>query len=304
MRFIARSTSALFAGALFSLCACTTPATQVAQPDPAPKQTAPQLAKPDPQSITTRVNEAKQRLESSEAGQLIWRAIEAQGGLQQWYERGPINFRFNYKPLNERPPYDTVQLVDTWSAKAVHQLSDDPSVRFGWDGAQAWQQVPPDKKLIVNPRFWALTPYYFVAIPFVLADPGVNLAKLEPITIDERSFTRVKVTFDSGTGDAPDDYYIIYLEPESARVRAISYIVSYKGFFPEGGHSPEKLMYYDGDQRVDGITLPTHYRTFSLKEGMPDAHVTDITLEQVSFAPQTPASAFEMPEGASVVEKL
>lgn len=264
----------------------------------------PPKAMPSKESIEQRVSDAQARLMASEAGKQLWAAIEAQGGLKTWYERGPIGFRFNYKPKGDRPPNDTYQLVDTWSSKAVHQLHSDPTVRFGWDGKQAWQQVPEGKELKINARFWALTPYYFVAIPFVLADPGVKLATMPPIELEGKPYNRIKATFEAGTGDAPDDYYIVYLEPSSSRLRAVSYIVSYKGFFPEGGHSPEKLMYYDGDQTVEGITLPTHYRTFSLKEGLPAEHVTDVTLTDVSFKPETLATEFNKPEDATLVEKM
>lgn len=264
----------------------------------------PARAMPKEESIEQRVADAQARLEANDAGKLLSQAIEAQGGLKNWYARGPIGFRFNYMPKGERPPYDTYQLVDTWSARAVHHLHSDPQVRFGWDGKRAWQELPKGKELKINARFWALTPYYFVGIPFVLADPGVKLAGMEPIELEGKRYNRIKATFEAGTGDAPDDYYVLYLEPKTSRVRAVSYIVSYKGFFPEGGHSPEKLMYYDGDQTIEGITLPTHYRTFSMKDGLPVEHVTDVTLTDVSFKPETLDSAFDKPPEATVVEKM
>jgi hypothetical protein len=62
-------------------------------------------------------------------------------------------------------------LVDTWSSRAVHTLAADSSVSFGWTGSEAWVR-PAGAEVPTTPRFWALTPYGYVSIPFVFADPG------------------------------------------------------------------------------------------------------------------------------------
>jgi hypothetical protein len=247
-----------------------------------------------------RAADAQARLSTSEAGRLILAAIDAHGGLATYYERGDLTFRFRYAPVEGRPATDTLQRIDTWSSRAVHQLNDAPDTRFGWTGEAAWVH-PPDATLPTNPRFWALTPYYFVGVPFVFADPGVALALDTPETFEGRTFARVRVTFAEGVGDAPDDYYVVLIDPETHRVGGVRYIVTYAGFFPDGGHSPEKLMTYDGSQVVDGITLPQTFRTFALgDDGSPQAIVTHSTLSDVSFAPHDPA-AFAPPEGARVI---
>jgi hypothetical protein len=313
--------------ALLVICvgtACESSRSGEAQPDESQStaaQTAtdeqaankPSTATPPKDWVETRVDDAKKRLQSSKAGELVWQSLEAHGGLSRWYENGPMYFRFNYQPLGDSTNRDTLQTIDTWSARARHQITDQPETEFGWDGKQAWVK-PSDADVAINPRFWALTPYYFIGMPFVLADPGVNLELIgdkKLVRTDEttpkpkaQTFSVVKATFDDGTGDAPDDYYVLYFEPATHELRALRYVVSYPGFFPDGGHSPEKIMFFDGAQTAAGITLAEHLPThkWDAEAEKPLKKVTDIDVSDLEFRPDTPAAYFEVPAGAKVLE--
>jgi len=52
------------------------------------------LAKVPNSWINKRVKNAKLRLEKSEAGSIVWNAMEAHGGLETWYKNGPVSFQF------------------------------------------------------------------------------------------------------------------------------------------------------------------------------------------------------------------
>ncbi len=221
---------------------------QAAEPGPLPRPAFERgLAAPVPEKhVEQRVRDAKKRLQSSAGGKVIWQAIEAHGGLSDWYRQGTMEFSFNYQPV-EQPErtMHTRQKVDLWRSHARHkELGQDADAEFAFDGEKAWI-TPGPEAFPSSARFWALTPYYFVAMPFVLADPGVNLEKLEDAVLDGETFDIVKATFEQGTGDAPDDYYVLYVGKGDHRVRALRYVVSYPGFFPKGKHSPEKLMHFD-----------------------------------------------------------
>lgn len=276
---------------------------------PSAETTAP-LSAPEESWVTARVEDAHERLASNQGGQIVAAAIEAAGGLQRWYSNGPIHFRFRYVPVG-RPGPDTVQTVDTWRSRAVHQLSDSASARFGWDGENAWTDAAPDTEFGTNPRFWSLTPYYFVGVPFVLSDPGVTLEYEGEVDLEGRTWELVRATFGDGVGDAPEDFYVVLVDKETHRVGGVRYVVSYPGFFPDGGHTPEKVLFYDGAQEVDGITLPETFRTFlwgtAGEEGWevtgPGGEVmTNTYLTDVSFQPELPLSTFDVPEGATVLE--
>ncbi|MEM0964353.1 MAG: hypothetical protein AAGK21_17635, partial [Bacteroidota bacterium] len=181
------------------------------------------LAKPSASEIETRTGDATARLEASEPGQRVLAAINAHGGLDAWYGGGPVRWTYDYvrlDSLGEPTGNDihTEQLVDPWSARATHLLLDGSTDMFGWNGTEAWVE-PADAELPIDARFWALTPYYFVSMPFVLADPGVQLAAAPADSVEGRPVDVVRVTFEAGTGDAPDDYYDLLLDPETNRVQ-------------------------------------------------------------------------------------
>ncbi|CAN0522292.1 unnamed protein product, partial [Scytosiphon promiscuus] len=113
-------------------------------------------AKPAASWVKTRVKGAEERLNKTPAGKLVWESIQAHGGLEKWYNNGPIFFRFNYRPLDStKTVRDTYQTIDTWSARAKHYLPENPEVLYGWDGADAWKSTG-DYNLKMNPRFWSI----------------------------------------------------------------------------------------------------------------------------------------------------
>ena len=266
-------------------------------------------AGPSDGDVDARVAEATARLESSASGRTVLRAISAHGGLRPWYASGPLRFRYAYVRLDslgeptDAPALDTRQVVDAWRARAVHALAADTTVRFGWTGAEAWA-APSAEAVPTDPRFWALTPYYFVGMPFVLADPGVRLAAADPLEVEGRTYDQVRVTFEPGTGDAPDDYYYLLVDPATGRVGGVRYVVSYGPFNPDGGHTPETLMLYDGAQTVGGVVLQRGFRSFAWDGSGPGAPKARGRVTDAAFVPETPDAAFAVPPGAEVQPEI
>lgn len=119
-----------------------------------------------------------------------------------------------------------------------------------------------------------------------------------------RLYDLVKVTFDENVGDAPDDYYVIYINQENQQVGVIRYIVSYPEYFPEGGHAPEKFMALQGLQTVESIALAKGYKTYWWKEDQPGEHITNITVSAVNFLPELPKTYFNPPQGADIISAM
>lgn len=251
--------------------------------------------------VKERVTETRSRLNESPAGQKIWESMQAHGGLENWFSQGPLQFQFNYQPLDGKVARNTIQVSDNWSAKVRHQLALDTSIQFGWDGTRAWA-LPEAKAIPFDARFWALTPYYFVGIPFVMGDEGVILEDIGQGKLNEKDFDLIKVTFQDGVGDAPDDFYVVYLDPQSAKVAAYRYVVSYPAYFPDGGHSPEKIMILEGEQNLQGLLFPRAYQTYMWEDESPGEYVTSIELSKIAFLTDLDGDYFEIPEGAEVVE--
>ncbi len=249
-------------------------------------------------AIEARAADSQSRLAKSEGGQLILDSVEAHGGLKKWFSNGPLRFRWTYHLSDKGPDavVDTVQTVDTWSSRAVHTVPARPEVSFGWDGKEAWI-VPADAEFTPPPAFWALTPYYFVGLPFVLADPGTNFEVLPDIRFEDKSYRQVKVTYDSGTGDSPDDYYIALIDPDTKQLRGVRYIVTSPLVAPNGP-GPEKFLTHEGLTEFEGILLPTAHVTYEMNgdeigQKMRTAEVTEIKFVD--------GADFTIPKGAKLL---
>jgi len=252
--------------------------------------------------VSSRVAKVEEKLNGSEAGKVIWNAMEAHGGLDTWFTNGPITFHFNYQPLNGKSARDSYQTVDTWSNRSVHISATDSSAKFGWTGKQAWMKAKDSTAFAYDTKFWALTPLWFVGHPFVLSGEGVNLELLDPTTFKEKDYNVVKVTFDAETGDAPDDYYILYVNKETNKIAVMRYIVSYPEYFKDGGHAPEKFTEFIGEQTVDGITMPGGFKTYwTVKGDQPGDNITKIDFTDVSFESDLPKDFFNAPADAKIL---
>ncbi len=256
---------------------------------------------PSDAAIQARVEDSTARLSESDGGQLILDSIDAHGGLERWFQNGPLHFRWDYQMTDKGPNVgrDTVQTVDTWSSRAVHTIPDQPGVSFGWDGQEAWIK-PGDAEFSPSPRFWALTPYYFVGLPFVLADPGTKFETLDDIDFDGKSYRQVKVTYESGTGDSPDDYYIALIDPETKRLRGVRYIVTSELVAPNGP-GPEKLLTHEGLEEFNGVWLPTSHVTYGMDGETVGEPMRSAVVTEIKFEPWGETD-FAMPEGAKVVD--
>lgn len=285
---------------LLALAACSAP-----KEENQVKEEPYTLSAPKSDWVIERVADAKTRLSATEAGQVVWKAMEYHGGLEKWWSNGPLYFRFNYQPKpGTGVVRDTYETADYWSSKTRHQRVSNTTEEYGWDGEKSWH-YPADAEIPYNTRFWALTPYYFAGMPFVFADSGVNLAKEADVEYEGNTHHIIRVTFGENVGDAPDDYYVLYIHSETFRLSAIRYVVSYPGYFKNGGHTQEKLMTYEGEQTISGITFPQKHRTFMWEEdGTIGKYVTDITLSDLAYKPATDQRHFEMPEGSFVMEGL
>ena len=253
--------------------------------------------------ISNRVTKAKNRLQGSEAGTVIWNGMEAHGGLSKWYGNGALAFRFNYQPLDGKTGRDSYQVVDVWRNRAVHTSTSDSTAKFGWNGKTAWVQAKDTTAFTYDTKFWALTPIYLFAHPFVLDGEGVNLELLPQTTYKGKTNDVVKVTFDAGTGDAPDDYYILHFDADTHLITATRYIVSYPEYFKDGGHNPEKFMEVGELVNINGILLPSGLKThWTLENGQPGEYITKIEVTDLHFEKTLESGFFDVPEGANILE--
>ncbi len=176
-------------------------------------------------------------------------------------------------------------------------LKDGTTVVF--DGKEVWM-TPADSKFN-RPRFWIFTPPYFALLPFKLRDQGARLALVESKGVALDGSDDAKLTFAAGTGDAPDDWYLLYRDRRSGLLEATVYIVTYARDATKAATEPHILRYLDF-KTMDGVTLATRWQFFNWNEaqGQHGAMLGEWTLANVKFVAVAPAT-FQRPEGARAV---
>ena len=225
-------------------------------------------------------------MELSPGKALVMESIEAHGGLKNWYGSGQLQFRWVYHMTDRGPDavVDTVQTVSPRTMSVVHEVTG-RDVRFGMENGEAWI-FPADAEFTPPPRFWALTPIYFLGVPFVFNDENASFEKLEEkLDFEGKAYDQVKVTYAKEAGDSPDDLYVLLIDPESKLTRGVYYTVTNKLVAPDGP-GPPKFLTLDDLHDVSGVKLAGGHRTFAMENGKIGEQVRFAEVMDVKFLPE------------------
>lgn len=227
------------------------------------------------------------------AGMGVARRIEAAHGKDAWTEKQAVacDIMVNYggaKMLAGSMTYET--------GRGRVRIVTDGGATLVFDGERAW--VSPSAAQVPMIRFQLLTWPYFLAAPFKLRDPGTYLAPHGRRPLDGVTHVTALLTFDAGTGDSPDDWYVIYQDPATDRLAAVAYIVTYGTTVDEAQKEPHALVYEDY-RTIDGVALATRWVMYnwSLSEGAHGEPLGDVTLTNIRFV-EPDERAFERPVDA------
>jgi hypothetical protein len=247
-----------------------------------------------------------------EAVSLIGEMSEAHGGLERWRRAPSASWVDIWSSPGGSGPRSriaveqgrrraTIDIGEEAEEKAGEEAADEASgeMHMAWDGEKAWSE---NWQMPYPPRFYALLNYYFLNMPWVAHDDGVKLSEPGKAKLwdDPVEYETVKLTYEPGVGDTPDDYYVLYIHPESHRLHAVEYIVTYESILPEGmEHSPPHILIYDEFEEVDGLVVPTKFTIYE-----DEAFYAGAEMSEWSFEEPFDESKLAMPEGAVVDESV
>jgi len=172
------------------------------------------------------------------------------------------------------------------------------SVTVIYDGKQVYQ-MPPETDY-ARARFDIFTWSYFLTMPFKLTDPGTQWEEFSPDSLNGRHYPAQKLTFKPGTGDTPDDWYVVYQDPETNRLHASAYIVTFGKSKKKAEENPHAIV-YNGYKDFNGVPLSTDWKltTWHKNKGIGNT-LSTIQIKNISFV-DIPDNAFEVPEDAKPV---
>ncbi len=189
----------------------------------------------------------------------------------------------------------------------VTMLTDSTKIRMDmkdgvsliYDGEKVYQ-TPSDAK-VERARFGIFTWSYFFLFPYKLDDPGTIWQDYEDNKLNGKTYKTQKLTFDKGIGDSPEDWYIVYADPNSNVIRYSAYIVTFLQSKEEAEKDPHAIE-YSKYKEVDGIPISTRWEFWGWRE---DKGLTDnlgyADLTNIEFVDVEPGF-FSKPENSKIVE--
>lgn len=224
-------------------------------------------------------------------------SIEKTHGAQAWYDHAALKTEIEIHWGEDQKTSATLVMRPDMSAIRM-DVHGGPALVYN-DG-KAWM-APPDSQFQA-PRFHLLTWPYFIAAPFKLGDPGTMLKLMQSRQWNDADYDLARLTFASGVGDTPEDWYVLYRHPQSHRLDAMAYIVTYFGPTEEAEEEPHAVVYRDY-RMVDGVALPMHwtFHHWSMEQGPHGDPIGEVWLREASFV-EPAAEAFAKPEGAAPLE--
>lgn len=189
--------------------------------------------------------------------------------------------------------------VTTLTDSTKIRMDMENGVSLIFDGEKVYQ-TPPDVE-DARMRFHIFTWSYFFLFPYKLSDPGTLWNEYENNKLADKSFDTQKLTFEKGVGDSPDDWYIVYADPETNVLKYSSYIVTFFESKEEAEKDPHAIE-YSNYKEIKGIPISTHWEFWGWteKKGLTDnlgyADLTNIEFVDVE------ADFFSKPENSKIIE--
>jgi len=221
----------------------------------------------------------------------ISKIFKAHGTLEAWNTFESLVFEIEKPEGNEKT---------TTALKNRESLIETPSYNIGYDGKEVWLQKKDTTTYKGNAKFYYNLMFYFYAMPYVLADDGIIYTDVDPLEFEGQTYPGVKISYEAGVGESPEDEYIVYFNKETHQMEWLGYTVTY--FSKEKSKDFHYIKYSDW-QIIDGIKLPKTLEWYNYEDGKPTTkrnamNFTNILLEKSKIN----VKDFVRPENAEVVE--
>lgn len=173
-------------------------------------------------------------------------------------------------------------------------------VKLVYDGSEVY--LCPETTSDKGARFDMFTWQYFFAMPFKLTDPGTNWESLAAKKQDNLEYPAGRLTFGENIGDAPDDWYVIYQDPETNLLYAAAYIVTFGSEVEKANQNPHAIV-YSKYKTIDDIKIATHweFHKWNEKDGI-GKKIGEAKLSNIVFFEAEP-ELFEKPEKSMLIER-
>ncbi len=160
--------------------------------------------------------------------------------------------------------------------------------------------IIPDTAKWRGARSSIFTWQYFFMAPYKLNDPGTKWELTGEKLISGQPHKTGKLSFEAGTGDAPDDWYLIYQNPQDSTMAGMAYIVTGGGTSQEEAEKNAHAIYYrDYQELSNGISISSNwdFYNWNKEEGFNGKPIGTAAVSNVRLLKEE-GDVFELPKGA------
>jgi len=218
------------------------------------------------------------------------KVFDHHGGIERWNQMKSMQYEIKNEKGNEK------QVIDL---KDRRERIDGSDFIMGFDGKQHWLEADTSYK--GNVFFYKNLMFYFYAMPFVLADPGIVYTEMEPLVFEGKSYPGFRISYESEIGLSPEDEYFIHFDKETHQMAWLGYTVTY---YSKEKSTKIKWISYDDWKKVEGLLLPSTLAWFKNENNFPIElrNRKEFINVQVSES-QLPDSAFSKTEAGSFIKE-
>ena len=221
----------------------------------------------------------------------ISKIFDAHGGLDHWNTMKSLKFTMKKPNGNE---------VTTTNLKNRKSLIEMPNHLIGFNGEDVWLKNKDTAAYKGNAKFYYNLMFYFYAMPFVLADDGIIYEDTNPLIFEGKTYPGIKISYETGIGESPEDEYILYYDSETHKMAWLSYTVTY---FSKEKSKEFRFIKYSNWQSVEGLLLPETLTWYNYENNLPTTKRNDLQFSDVVLSKEKPSDTlFKVTEGAKIIE--
>ena len=154
--------------------------------------------------------------QSSRYPQTLEKIFKRHGSLATWQKMKSLTYEIVGDDGNEK---QMIHLADR------RERIEAPDFITGFDGENIWLEA--DSTYNGDPVFYHNLMFYFYAMPFVMADEGINYSIADTLTFEGKQFPGIKITYEANVGNSPKDEYYLHYDPETYQMTWLGYTVTY-----------------------------------------------------------------------------
>lgn len=239
------------------------------------------------------INYSKEALDVSTSvyPENISKVFKAHGGFDQWSEMKSLVFTM------EKESGDEVTTTDLRNRKSLIKM---PKHIIGFNGKDVWLKQKDTTQYKGKPRFYYNLMFYFYAMPFILGDDGIIYEDVKGLTFNGTTYPGIKIAYEAGVGESPEDEYILYYHPETYQMEWLAYTVT---FFTNEKGKEFHFIKYSAWQEVDGLLLPETLTWYNYENNLPTTKRSDLKFIDIVLSKDKPnQELFEIADGAKIVK--